>query len=128
MRVRINGRELRVVKTTKVLIEWQHQSGMSMTQLNSPEGQVYSLAFMAFCALQNAGFEPKWDELLDIDTGDWVFIKEPSDERTPDAVDPASSHEDSEAAAVGGAKTEGKPASKSSTKPKGGSKTKSHGD
>lgn len=124
MRVKIKGHDLRVVKSTKVLVEWQHQSGKSMAWLAEDEGQVYALAFMAFCALQNAGFEPKWDELLDVDTDEWKFTREPSDDRTADAVDPPSSLEGSEAAAAGGAKHPATPASKRSTKPKGGSKSK----
>jgi hypothetical protein len=126
MKVKINGRELRVVKSTKVLVEWQHQSGKSMAWLAEPEGQVYSLAFMAFCALQNAGYEPKWDELLDIDTEEWVFTKEPTDNRgAVDALEQPSSPEGSEAADAGGAnKHAAKPGSKHSSKPKGGSKSK----
>lgn len=123
MKVRIDGRELRVVKSTRVLVEWQHQSGKPLSWLASDEGQPYALAFNAFCALRNAGFEPKWDELLDVDTEEWEFIKEPTD-RTVDApVPPPSSLADSGAADEGHS-TPAPPASKPSKKPKAGSKSK----
>lgn len=125
MKIKIKGRELRVVKSTRVLVEWQNQSGHTLSWLATEEGQVYALAFQAFCALQNAGFEPKWDELLDVDTEEWEFIKEPSDNRGQvDAPVPPSSLADSEAAGDEGTNQPASPESKPSKKPKGGSKNK----
>lgn len=122
MKVIIDGRELRVARSTRTLVEWQNQSGHPMGWLASDEGQAYSLAFQAFCALHNAGFEPKWEQLLDVDTAEWVFIKEPSDERGV-ALDPARSLDGSDLGVVG-ANGQDQPGSTRSTKPKGGSKSK----
>lgn len=120
----MNGRELRVVKSTRVLVEWQNQSGHPLAWLATDEGQVYALAYSAFCALQNAGYEPKWDELLDIDTDEWEFTKEPSDDRGQEKTPvPPASLADS-AAADEGHNQPASPESKPSKKPKGGSKSK----
>lgn len=122
MKVIIDGRELRVARSTHTLVEWQNQSGKPMSWLASTEGQAYALAFQVFCALHNAGFEPKWDELLDVDTTEWVFIKEPSDDRGV-ASDPSRSL-DGSGLAVEGANDQDQPGSTRSTKPKAGSKSK----
>jgi hypothetical protein len=114
------------VKSTRTLAEWQRQSGKKLPWLATAEGEMYGLAFMAFCALQNAGFEPKWDDLLDVDTEEWEWIPEPSD-ATVEEVAPAgppNSLADSAAAAAEGAPVAARPASKPSKKPKGGSKNK----
>lgn len=125
MKVKIKGRELRVVKSTRVLVEWQNQSGKTLSWLATDEGQAYALAYMAFCALQNAGFEPKWDELLDVDTDEWQFIKEASDDRGQqvDAPVPPSSLADS-GAADEGTNQQASTASKPSKHRKAGSKSK----
>jgi hypothetical protein len=125
MKVIIKGNTLKVVKTTRVLVEWQNQSGKTMPWLGTDEGKAYGLAFMAFCAMQNAGMEPNWDKLLDVDTDEWKFIKEPSDDRRAgEEPVPPSSLAASEEGADEGASTPAPPASKPSKKPKGGSKSK----
>jgi hypothetical protein len=125
MKVRINGRELRVVKSTRVLVEWQNQSGKPLKWLASDEGQVYSLAYMAFCALQNAGFEPKWDELLDVDTEEWEFIKEPKDKIAEESAPvPPNSLAGSGAGGEGSTAATASPASKPSRRPRAGSTSK----
>lgn len=125
MKVIIKGRELRVVKTTRILVEWQNQSGKTMPWLAEDEGKAYGLAFTVFCAMQNAGMEPKWDELLDIDTDEWQFVKEPSDDRRAgEPPVPPNSLAASVEGADEGASKQAPPASKPSKKPKGGSKTK----
>lgn len=125
MKVIIKGKELRVVKTTRILVEWQNQSGKTMPWLATDEGKAYGLAFSVFCAMQNAGMEPKWENLLDVDTDEWQFIKEPSDDRRAgDAPVPPSSLAASEEGADEGQATQATPASKPSKKPKAGSKSK----
>lgn len=93
----IEGKALAVKKTTRILAELQRQTGWNMAQMTEAEAAVYGAAIAAFCALQNAGFEPKWDDVLDLDTDDFELVEEPGDNRPEaDAVDPPQPRADSD--------------------------------
>lgn len=130
MKIRIDGRELVVRKTTRAMVDLQRQAGWRIDKLTEAETFGYAAAMSAFFALHNAGFNPSWDELLDRDIEDFQFVQEPGDERTAvdagdDAVDPPSSPADSDPGVDEGApSSKATPGSKRSTAPKAGSKTR----
>lgn len=88
MKIRIDGRELLVKKTTRTLVEFQRQSGIDLSKWDSGDAAVYGNAFAAFCALHNAGFQPNWEELLDRDLDEIEIVEEPGDTRTAEADAP----------------------------------------
>lgn len=104
MKIRIDGRELDVKKSTIAVDAWQRQSGHGLAWISEPENQIYGAAFAAFCALASAGLNPSWDELLHRDLDDFVPVKEPGDDQTEvDASVPPSRPADSGPAGDDGA-------------------------
>ena len=100
MRIKIDGRELLVKKTTRGLVALQQQTGWKLEDIDKRAREGYAGAMAAFFALVNAGFSPVWDEVIDRDIEDFEFVKEAGDERFEpqgdDASDPQSSRADSD--------------------------------
>lgn len=120
MKIRIDGRELLVKKTTRGLVEWQRQSGISMPKMSQLELEGYAPAMAAFFALHNAGLSPVWEDLLDRDVEEFGMVQEPGDVRdSGDASDPASSLAGSVPGGDGASVTE-RLASKPSSRQKAG--------
>lgn len=89
MKIRIDGRELVVRKSTIAVDAWQRQSGHGLAWLSEKENQIYGPAFAAFCALASAGLNPSWDELLLRDIDEFDPVPEPGDEQKEVAADAA---------------------------------------
>lgn len=85
MKIRIDGHELLVKKTTRALVEWQRQSGLDASTMTRGQTAAIGAALAAFCALHNAGFNPSWEDLMDRDVDEFDLIEEPGDNR-PDQV------------------------------------------
>ncbi|QPE05313.1 hypothetical protein IT882_04390 [Microbacterium schleiferi] len=93
MKIKIKGieHELVVRKTTRILAEFQNESGINFSEWEKKDAAVYGTAFAAWCALRNAGYEPKWDDLIDRDIDEFEVIQEPGDsrdEKPGDVADP----------------------------------------
>lgn len=95
MKIKINGvadgRELKVRKTTRILAEFQEESGIDLGSWQKKDAAIYGNAFAAWCAMRNAGMEPKWDDLLDRDIDEFEIVQEPGDsrgEKPGDVADP----------------------------------------
>lgn len=101
MKIRIDGRELVIRKTVRVLMELQHQTGWKMEDIGkkSQEADSLGIAIGAFCALRNAGIPTTWEEILDRDVEDFEQVREPGDpdeRQEDDASDPPRSPSDSD--------------------------------
>ena len=102
MKITIDGREL-LAKTPdnarlRDLIELQRQTGWKMQEIETQVGEadIFAVPLTAFLTLANAGFSPKWEDILDRPASDFQVVQEPGDVREGDAQDPPISPSDSD--------------------------------
>lgn len=95
MRIKFDGRELVVKKTTRAIAAFQRVTGWRLDKMSQDDVAIYGPAMTAFWALTNAGIvtehnaAEQWDALLDRDLEEFEVIQDPGDVREAEpAPDP----------------------------------------